>query len=151
MSFYDKDKIEKASKKVYENATPEQRKVMDAVQVAIDQENADLDARREAETKLRAWAKDLCGYSLDMSEIEHLRSTVQAQKPGIFTYTGRRGRAISLVKTVFGTVDKVERYLLTLENAVIDVTNSSQFTNLGFFGLIKRAFRDLFRKVLKRS
>lgn len=142
--------MERASAKVRESATPEQRKTMEAVDVAFAEVVNDLRTRHDFEGRLREWAEELTGFSMTVSEIEIMQRDLQRAKPGslVVVYDQRgRGKSAQLYKTAFGTVDKAERYLQTLERTVIDITNNSQFTALGFRGLIALAFKRL----LKRS
>lgn len=131
--------------RVRSQANPLMRQMMDEVQNAIDHENSKLDAQSEGDAKLRAWAKQLLGFQISMTQIEKLRDVISTAKSGIpFTYEGQL-----LIKTPFDTVDRVERYLFVLEAAIIDMHKTKQelkqFTSAGFFGLIKLAFNRLIK------
>lgn len=144
--FHDKEKLEKAQAEVRANATPEQRAMMNAVDEAFEQEARAFDERLDAEGKIRKWAEALCGFKLDFTEIEALHSEVQKAKPGTsIHFVAKRGQ-VQVYKTVFGTVDTLQNYVGVLERTVIDVTNNSQFTPLPTSGLIKLAFKRLFKR-----
>lgn len=146
MRSREQEKLEEASKKVRENATPAQRSIMEQVDAAFDEEVNDFNARREAEDNLRSWAENLTGIQLDMSEIEELRTKALGLSSGsILTFRAKRG-TVQIYKTVFNTLDRVDRYLNTLERTVIDITNNSQFTALTFRGLMKLAFQRLLNR-----
>lgn len=148
--------VEENNRKMREKANPLVRGMMDEVQAAIDQENATMDAQFEGDAKLRAWAKELLGYEISMTQIEDLQARIKQAKPGaVFIY----GQA-ALIRTQFGTVDRAERYLFALEKAVIDLSNKATpkqfsvsaespkepFTELSSFGLIKLAVKRLFKR-----
>lgn len=144
------ERLERASRRVRQNATPSQRATMEMVDAAFEAEVEDMNTRHAAENKLRVWAEELTGFDMTISEIELMRTNLQKAKPGtiVRVYDQRgQGKEVSLCKTVFGTVDRVDRYINILERTVIDVTNNSQFTTLTFRGLIGLAFKRL----LKRS
>lgn len=147
MSFYDKDKLDKAQSKIRESATPLQRQMLKEADAAFQEVADDFDRRQAVEYQLRQWAEKLCGVKLDFSEIEELRTACQQKRPGsMFQFHVKRGSSVALYKTAFGTVDRVDNYLNTLERTVIDVTNNSQFTALPSSGLIKLAFKRLFKR-----
>lgn len=140
------ERLETAHKKVRQSMTKEQLSVAEMVAQAFEEEKADFERRYMAEANLREWAEKLCGVKLDMSEIEQLKRSC-AKNTGMFYFRAKRGLSVPLYKTVFGTVDRAESYLNVLEKTIVDITNSSQFTALGFRDLIKLAFNRL----LKRS
>lgn len=143
----DKEKFEKAQAKIRESATPAQLSMLKEADEAFAEVAADFDRRTETENALRAWAQKLTGTKLDFSEIEELSAECKRLRPGtMFTFRGKRNVSVLLYKTAFGTVDRVESYLGTLERTVIDVTNNSQFTALSPSGLIKLALRRLFKR-----
>jgi len=146
MSEESRKRLEETHARVRASMTKEQLAVSDMVASLVEQEAADLDRRLDVENELRKWAKKLCGFSLDITEIERLRSEVQSTRNGsVFVFSASRG-AVTLYKTAFGTVDTIPNYIGTLERTVIDITNNSQFTPLTFLGLIKLAFKRLFKR-----
>lgn len=141
------EKLEKAHRSLRESMTPAQRRLAEKVDAAFEAEKEDFDQRIDAENDLRRRMSYLCGFNLDMNEIERFKKEVQLVKNGtLFRFCASRGN-VTLFKTVFGTVETVESYLKLLEKTIIDVTNNSQFTPLKSFDLIKLAFNRL----LKRS
>jgi hypothetical protein len=144
--FYDKKQLDEAQAKIRENATPQQLKMLEDADAAFDEVQDEFVQRQSEEDKLRRWAFNLCGFNLDMSEIEHLRDVAKMLTPGTTTtFLAKRG-VTQLFKTAFGTLDRVDRYLQTLERTVIDITNNSQFTPLSFCDLIKLAFKRLLKR-----
>lgn len=166
--------VEENNRKVRAGATAAQLQVMDVVQDAIDAENAELAARLAGENKLRAWAKELCGVSLDISEIEDLNRQLKTLRVGdVLKFQPRRLQninpntllneqpvAINLYRTPFNTVDRLEKYIFALERSVVDLTEKlkaapqitpvvekkDQYTEQTFGGLIKLAFKQLFKR-----
>lgn len=102
------------------------------VQAAIDEVN-DFDFNFEAENRLRAK-----GYTPNQAEsLAHLQKVF---KPGqVFQYQGK-----AYIKTVYNTIVPAEIYIQAIEKSLVDFT--TMFTNLSFFGLIKEAFKTLFKK-----
>lgn len=141
--FYDQEKLDRAQTRVRASATPAQLRIMDEVSLAVQAESTRLDSQFAEESKLREWAINLCGIPLDISELEEFRDFCKTQRPGMFYFRAKRGSSVSLVKTSFNTIDRTDNYVKVLENAVIDMTNNSQFTALSFFGLMKLAFKRL--------
>lgn len=139
-------KLERAQEELRKSATPAQLEVMRQVDAAFEKEAADFDARMETENKLRIWAKNLLGFSMSTSDLEEFVAFCRHQPPGIFTYKFRGHISAPIVKTMFGTVDSVKNYISVLERTIVDVTNSSQFTALSFWGLISLAFKRYFIK-----
>jgi hypothetical protein len=136
------------------------RGMMDEVDAAIDSENANMNARFEGEQKLRDWAAQLCGVALDISEIEDLRDQVKSlRNGGVYSFSPKRrdknGEKIvlTLYKTAFGVVDRLDRYVYTLEKTIVDLSTTPkaeipkpQYTDLSFFDLIKLALKRLFSR-----
>lgn len=140
--------VEDNNRAVRAQATPEQRLVMDEVQAAIDHENQVMDHGFAAEDRLRAWAKDLTGMTMHISAIETLRDALKQVPPGGLHIVNDE---VVLIKSQLGTIDRVDRYINTIEKSLINLTNNSQFTPLSFGGLIKLAFKKLFTKGTKRG
>lgn len=152
-SRFTSERVAENNKSVRASATPEMGVLMDEVQAAFDAENADFNARLDGETKLRAWAKELVGFSISMTEIEDLQDRLNGVKNGqSFSFKG-----VTLIKTNMNTVDRLDRYLFVLERTIIGATPLTtdvnghllvkykfEFPNLSFFGLIKLAFQRLF-------
>ncbi len=106
--------------------------VRSQVQSAIDEVN-DLDFNFEAENRLRAK-----GYTPEQAEsLAHLQKVFKTGQ--VFQYQGK-----AYIKTVYNTVMPVEEYVKAIEKSLVDFT--TMFTNLSFFGLIKEAFKRLFKK-----
>jgi len=148
--------IEENNRKMQEDANPLIRGIMDEVQDAIDKENGLMDAQAQAHAKLRAWAEDLLGYKISITQIEELQDQIKKAKPNEIICYGNS----ALIKTSVGTVDRIEKYLFVLEKTIIDLSNQvaasgkptcqdikDPYTELSSFGLIKLAFKRL----LKRS
>ncbi len=134
--------VEAHNREMRLSANPAMGRMMDQVQDAIDAENVKIDAQFEGDAKLRSWAKKLLGFQISMTQIEELQKQISGATPGKpFMYLN-----VSLVKTSFGSIDRTETYIKTLERTVIDVMNNSQFTTLPFSGLIKLAFKRLFTR-----
>lgn len=142
--------VEEHNANVRASARPAGRAIMDEVQDALDKENAQMDAQFAGDAKLRAWAKELLGFEISMTQIEKLQVEVAnatAGKP--FAYQG-----VFLIRTAFGTVDRLDRYVFALERTIVDLTTTNksivpptqQFTDLSFSGLIKLAFKQLFKR-----
>lgn len=147
LGFENVEKLAKAQAQLRANATPAQRRLLEAADEAFAKECDEFDQRLEMESKVRQWAETICGASLDFSEIESLQAKAKAVKPGLFIFAfKRKPYQVQLVKTQFGTIDRVENYVGALERAIIDVTNASQFTALPFWGLIKLAFRRAIKR-----
>lgn len=142
------------------SASPKMQSLMDEVKAAVDAEAALMDAQLDGENKLRQWAKQLCGTALDISEIENLRDIVARMKKGqTERFYPKRGDYITLFKSSFGTIDKLENYMFALEKAVIDLSQGKTpipfnftsvrvlgFTQVSRFGLIKLAFQRFFTR-----
>lgn len=139
----EKAKLEAAHAKVRANATPAQLKMLEQSDREFEAEMAAMDERHAQETKLREWASGICGFNLDMTEIEQLRDMAKTMVPGKMLVFGARRGEVRVYKTVFGTIDSVDNYLRTLERTLIDITNNSQFTPLRFRGLMSLAFKRL--------
>lgn len=152
---YSPEAVAKNNAEVRASATPEMRDVLDQAQAAIDEENANMDARLDGETKLRAWAADLLGVQTTVSEISDLRDMAAKAKSGapfVFSvFKQNRGKReiveVTLFKTSYGTVVRLDGYIHALESTIIDLTNKvsakDKFTDESFFGLIKLAFKRL--------
>ena len=156
-------KIAENNARVRATAPKHMLSVMDQVQSAIDDENADMANRLEAENQLREWAQRLCGVALDISEIENLKAQVEKIKPGqVLTFLPGRPKSkeegrvlITLYKTAFGTVDRLDNYIFALEKTIVDLSNKTvpkstsfetpkqEYTDYKFFDLIKLAFSRL--------
>lgn len=140
------DRVAENNAAMREAATPLVRSMMDEVDAAIDVENATMNRQFEADAKLRAWAKDLLGYQISMTQIETLRKEIAAAKPGKPFYF----QETLLIKTAFGVVDRLDRYIFALEKTIVDCTTKTnpkpQFTDESFFGLMKLAFKRLFKR-----
>jgi hypothetical protein len=145
MSFYDKDKLEKTQVKIRESISSAQSKILQEADAAFAEVAEEFDKRQEMENALRVWAKNITEIQLDFTEIEELRDVCKKAPFGIISYNARRGR-VHVYKTLFGTIDRMENYISVLERTIIDVTNNSQFTTLGFRDLIKLAFKRLFKR-----
>lgn len=150
--------VENNNKKVRKKASPKMRAIMDEVQTAFDEENRLMDARQEAEDKLRAWGRAMCGTALDISEIEELNAQIANLKNGdVLRFNPKRSsQMVVIYKTAFGTVDRLDKYIFALEKTIVDLTNKlsicdqpkkDPFTEKTFLDLIKLAFNRL----LKRS
>lgn len=153
--FYDKnqlERIDKANAEIRANAPEHMRALIAEVDAAFEEEKTGLDQRLAEESKLRTWAKTLCGVELDISEIELLTSVCKVAQPGqMFTFHPKRSvfGPARLYKSALGQIFNVESlsaYINVLEKTVIDVTNNSQFTALPTAGLIKLAFKRLFKR-----
>lgn len=156
------EKIQEHNARVRAQANPLVRGMMDEVDAAIETENAEMNAKLEGEQKLRAWAQQLCGVALDMSEIEDLRDQVTALRKGdTYSFSPKRRDAngqtirVTVYKTAFGVVDRLDRYVYTLEKAIVDLSaiprpkteiQQPQYTDLSFSDLIKLAFKRLFTR-----
>lgn len=138
---FDPGRVQEHNKEMRAKANPRVGRMMDQVQAALDAENAQMDAQFYAEAQLRAWAKSLLGYPISMTQIDELKEKIKTAEPG---KTFNFGSTV-LVKTTFGTVDQVDRYLFALERTVVDLSSTS-YTGLSFFGLIKLAFKRLFTR-----
>lgn len=159
-SRFTPERVAKNNAKVRAQANLTVRGMMDEVQAAVDAENVNMEAQLEGENALRAWAKQLCGITLDMSEIENLRDIVTKMRNGqTQRFNPKRGGSVTLHKSSFGTIDRLENYIFSLEKTIIDLSQNKtpvpfnftsirilQFTDLGFFGLIKLAFKQLFNR-----
>jgi hypothetical protein len=106
--------------------------VRSQVQSAIDEVN-DNDFNFDAENRLRAK-----GYTPEQAEaLAHLQKVFKTGQ--VFQYQGK-----AYIKTVYNTIMPVEEYVKVIEKSLVDFT--TMFTNLSFFGLIKEAFKRLFKK-----
>ena len=137
--------VEESNAQLYASASPEGRAIIDGAQAALDEENAALDAQFDADSKIRSWAKNLLGYEISMNQIEDLKMLIdQTDKGKIFVYQNQ-----SLIKTLFGTVDRSDRYLYALEKTIVDLTSKQvrqEFTDPSFSDLMKLAFKRLFKR-----
>jgi hypothetical protein len=152
--------IRENNARVRSTASPAQLSLIAEVDAAFEKEARTLDAQFDADAKLRAQAADLLGFDVSITEIELLNAAVKEAERGTqFWFSPGRGRSVLLYKTHSGTVDRIDRYVYTLEKALIDLTlkqdsvmvpisrpHEDQFTRLTFFDLIKMAFTRLFKR-----
>lgn len=150
-------KIKENNDKVRAGATPEQLELLKIADAAFEEGIRDFDDRLDGEAKLRAWASDLFGTTVDMSEVESLNEEIQKATPGHpFMAWSKRGGSVMLIKTYANTIDRMDRYVFTIEKALVDLINkeptivvpvsrphADQFTRLSFRDLIKVAFKRL--------
>lgn len=140
------ERLKRAQENLRANASPEVLEMIHQSDIVFGAIANEFDDRLNHEHALRAWAKALCGFNVDISEMEELSSSCKELAKGtVLTFKAKRG-TVQIVRTAFDTIDRVDRYLNTLERTVIDITNNSQFTALPFLDLMKLAFRRLFKR-----
>lgn len=138
-SFLDQEDLEQAEanfkKDTARLSKADRESVLDTraqVQASIDEVN-NIDFNFDAENRLRAK-----GYSPGQAEaLAHLQKVFKTGQ--VFQYQGK-----AYIKTVYNTIMPVEEYVKVIEKSLVDFT--TMFTNLSFFGLIKEAFKRLFKK-----
>jgi hypothetical protein len=152
--------IRENNSRIRATANEAQLKIIAEVDSAFEVEQRNLNEQFDGELRLRANASALLGVPVDISEVELLNEAIQETKPGNpFWFRPRRGGSIQLYKTYSGTVDRLDRYVYTLEKALIDLAlkqdcvmvpvsrpHEDWFTSVSVFGLIKLAFKKLFNR-----
>lgn len=139
---------------VRRSASPEMLEVIHETDRVFAEIVGDLDTRLVEESKLREWGKNLCGFPMDISELEDLsEATRNLPKCGFVEFKAKRG-VVFISKTQGDTIVNAQKYIYALENTLLDVdsqrstlkTQVETFTNYSFFDLIKIAFKRLINR-----
>lgn len=149
--FTNLDKAARQHNIVRQNASPKQRTYLESTDSIFEKAiKAEFEDRLIAEDALRAHFKGMLGVSVKISEIEKFSSILirqPAQTAFVFSF---RDKSYIFFKNSSGGFDLVNKYVAVLEKTIIDVTNNSLFSPLGFFGLIKLAFYNLSKGIFAK-
>lgn len=154
-AYHTVEELEKIQADARKQMKPWHQRAADEVQKNLDIENKAFDQSIDASNDVRKWAENLIGRKLTITQIEDLRDqALRAELNTVFLYSlcilkgGSNGiqstyENIYLYKDAVGILHNARTYIGVLESTVIDL---SKFTQLGFFGLIKLAFKRLFKR-----
>jgi len=102
-----------------------------------------------ADQRTKEFLKRFVGPGISFDDVEAFHAAANSHKNGVFTYSG-----VFFIKTPLGNVLPVTEYTTYLEKCVLAneelvsgaIEQQNYFNSLSFFGLMKLAFKNLFKR-----